>query len=404
MNQTLRAFAEIYLRSSAAKRGGKRDYTIDWEKFLRLAGVHDGDEREVAVNDLHTAERRSGGMLVIERDRLRHEKFLKLKLDGGEKWLFEVTGCSSPSDERDRLAEFFREASEATVPDIYQDGWLSWCGGLAACASAGDALSPFKRDDPAGNVRFLDTVAAVLNWREESLIQRASSRITGDSKQLGRWRARLEASLEAVTSGEKMSLADFGIVDAPRSAWVHGPLELEFADGKIDVGLLAAPCALSAIDLAAASSIRCRTRVCVTVENECVFHELAAAKTGALLIHTSFPGAATRLLVQRLPDEMEFHHFGDSDPAGFAILHDLCERIGRTFRPLMMRFRDGRDSQPLTDGERKVIVRLLTSTHLPQESLADLRSMLAAGLKGEFEQESLPMQAVLDEIRAICRD
>ncbi|RYD32650.1 MAG: hypothetical protein EOP87_12430, partial [Verrucomicrobiaceae bacterium] len=299
MNHTLRAFAEIYLRSSAAKRGGKRDCTLDWEKFLRLAGMHDGDEREVAVGELLAAERRSGGLLVIERDRLGHEKFLKLKLDGGEKWLFAATGCKSPSDERGILAEFFREASDITVPDTYSDGWRAWCAGFSAGALAGDSISPFGRDDPAGNRCFLDAVAAVLNWQEEALIQRASSRITGDSKGLGRWRAKLEASLEAITSGERPSLSDFGIVDAPRSAWVHGPLELEFAHGRIDLGQLSAPCALSAIDLAAAVSIACRTGVCVTVENECVFHELAAAKTGVLLIHTSFPGAATRLLIER---------------------------------------------------------------------------------------------------------
>ncbi|WAC18338.1 DUF2220 family protein [Luteolibacter sp. SL250] len=404
MNPTLSAFAEIYLRSSAARRGGKRDYTIDWEKFLLLAAVHDGDEREIAVQELLAAERRSGGMLVIERDRLGHEKFLKLKLDGGEQWLFAATGCASPSEERGKLADFFRRASDITVPHPYQEGWRAWCAGLAACASVGDPIPPFKRDDAAGNERFLAVLVAVLNWQEEALIQRASSRITGDSKQLGRWRARLETSIEAITSGEKTSLADFGIVDAPRSAWIHGPLELEFAGGRIDFGLLSAPTAISAIDLAAASFIRCRTRACVTVENECVFHELAAAKTGVLLIHTSFPGAATRLLLQWLPDDMEFHHFGDSDPAGFAILHDLCERTGRAFRPLMMRFREGMNNVLLTEGERKVITRLLSSSHLSGHCLLELDKMLAAGMKGDFEQESLPMQAVLDEIRAIFRD
>ncbi len=401
MNPTLRAFAEIYLGSSAAKRGGKRDYTIDWEKFLRLAAVHDGDEREIAVQELLVAERRSGGMLIIERDRLGHEKFLKLKLDGGEQWLFAATGCASPSEERGRLADFFRMASDITMPDAYQEGWRAWCTGLAACALVGDPIPPFKRDDAAGNERFLAVLAAVLNWQEEALIQRASSRITGDSKQLGRWRARLEAALEAITSGEKSSLADFGIVNAPRSAWFHGPLELKFTGGCINFGLLSAPTAISAIDLAAATTVVCRAGICITIENECVFHEIAAAQTGALLIHTSFPGAATRLLIERLAEGMEFHHFGDSDPAGFAILHDLCERTGRVFRPLMMQFREGSGSAALTDGERKVVARLLSSPHLSGQCLSDLGRMLETGTKGEFEQESLPMQAVLGEIRVI---
>jgi len=401
MSPTLKAFVEIYLRSSAAKRGGKRDYTIDWEKFLRAAGLHDGDEREVAVRDLLAAERQSGGVLVIERDRLGHEKFLKLKLDGGERWLFEATGRASPAEGRTAMAGFFQEASAEAVPGVHRDGWQAWCAGLAACAAAGDAIAPFKRDDAGGNARFLDALVAVLNWSEESLIQRASSLICADSKQLGRWRSRLESALDAITSGERASLADFGIVDAPRSAWVHGPLDLAFANGNIDFGLLSAPAALSAIDLKAALSIGCRAKACVTVENECLFHELAAAGTGVLLIHTSFPGAATRLLIERLPEDLEFHHFGDSDPAGFAILHDLCERTGRKFSPLMMRFRDLKSSAPLTAGEKQVIQRLLSSGHLTHESLTELQTMLAAGVKGAFEQESFPMSSMLEEIRAL---
>ena len=41
-------------------------------------------------------------------------------------------------------------------------------------------------------------------------------------------------------------------------------------------------------------------------------------------------------LLQRLPDEMEFWHFGDSDEAGFDILRVLREKSGRNFQPLHM--------------------------------------------------------------------
>lgn len=401
MNPTLTAFAEIYLKSSAARKGGKKDYTIDWEKFLRLAGVHDGDEREVAVQDLLAAERSSEGVFVIEKDRLGGETLLKLKLDGGERWLFDVTGCVSPAEERRKLADFFRKASAISVPEIYNDGWRSWCAGLEARAATGDSIAPFRRDDAEGNDRFLKALAGVLNWQEESLIQRVSSVIGGDSKQLGRFRPRLVSALAEITAGEKASLADFGIVDAPRSAWIHGPLSLEFSGSAMDLGLLSGPAAISAIDLAACHSLDCRAKVCLTIENECVFHELAGKRTGVLLVQTSFPGAATRLLFERLTKDLTCYHFGDSDPAGFAILHDLCERTGRVFKPLMMRFRDCEGSTSLTDGEKKVIERLLYSEHLHQESISELRKMLTAGVKGEFEQESLPIGGMLDEIRAL---
>ena len=401
MNPTLTAFAESYLKSSAAKNGGKKDYTIDWEKFLRLAGVHDGDERESAVQDLLAAERRSEGMFVIERDKSGSEKLLKLKLGGGERWLFDITGCVSPADGRRKLADFFQGASAVAVPEIYSDGWRSWCADLEARALTGDSVAPFRRDDPDGNALFLKALAGVLNWEEESLIQRAGSVIGGDSKMLGRFRPRLVSALAAITSGERVSLADFGIVDAPRSAWIHGPLGMELAGGRMDLGLLSGPAAISAIDLAACHFLDCRAKVCLTIENECVFHELAGKRTGVLLIQTSFPGAATRLLFERLPPDLTCYHFGDSDPAGFAILHDLCERTGRVFKPLMMGFRDCKESTVLTDGEKKVISRLLSSGHLPEESLCELRKMLAAGVKGAFEQESLPIGGMLEEIRSI---
>lgn len=401
MNPTLKSFAEHYLRSSAAKKGGKKDYTIDWEKFLRLAGVHDGDEREVAVQDLLAAERLSQGLFVIERDRLGGEMFLKLKLNGGEKWLFQATGHPSPEEGRQKLADFFKKAAGTDVPEIYADGWRSWFAKFESRARKGESILPFKRHDFRGNELFLRALAGVLNWQEECLIQRASTLICDDSKQLARYRGRLVSSLEEITSGEKSWLADFGIVDAPRSAWVHGPLSLELPSGCLDLGCFAGPVAVSAVDLAACHSVACRSKVCLTVENECVFHELAAMQTGALLIHTSFPGAATRLLLERLPSNLECHHFGDSDPAGFAILHDLCEKTGRNFKPLMMRFRLSEDSPPLSEGDRKVITRLLSSAYLSVESLSELRSILSTGVKGAFEQESLPMDEMLGEIRAI---
>ncbi len=401
MNPTLKAFAETYLGSSAAKRGGRKDYTIDWEKFLRQAGVHDGDEREAAVRDLVAAERLSQGLLVIERDRLGGEMLLRLKLEGGEQWLSGVTGHAAPAEGRGRLAAFFRAAAAIPVPEDHRDGWRSWFAGLEARASAGGSVLPFRRDDPDDGDLLLKALAGVLGWREEAVIQRASSVITGDSKILGRLRARLASALEQITSGEKTLLADFGIVDAPRSAWVHGPLVLDLPGGRMDFGPLSGPAAVSAIDLAACRGVKCRAGVCLTVENECVFHELAARRTGLLLVQTSFPGAATRLLLERLPADMAFHHFGDSDPAGFAILDDLCRRTGRAFRPLLMRFRDCGGSPRLTDGERKVIGRLRSSAHLAEDSIHELERMLEAGVKGAFEQESLEMDGILDEIRMI---
>lgn len=370
-----------------------KDFTFDWEKFLRAAGFHDGDVRELAEQELLAAERASGGFLVIDRHpRTGAKQVIRLKREGGEAWLFAAVGLSSPAEERETLGGFFEDAAGIPVP--CGEAWRSWCESLAARARGGSSVAPFKRDDLTGNQSLLDVLAGVLNWREESLVRYASTVICRDSKALEHLRPRLLAALREITGRAEASLDDFGITDKPRSVLIHGPLVMQLAGGRIDFGVLAGPVAVSAIDLAAAKSVECRANLCLTVENESVFLELAKRRTGLLLVQTSFPGAATRLLFERLPADLECRHFGDSDPAGFDVLRDLRERTGREFRPLMMRFRPMPGAPPLTEEERKVIGRLLASETVADVH-AELRAMLEAGTKGNFEQESVGVDGAL---------
>lgn len=393
MNPTLQSFAASFRQSAAGKSGMVKDFTLDWEKFLRAAGLHDGDARELAERDLLAAERASGGMLIIDRHpRTGAKQVIRLKREGGEAWLFGAVGESSPTEEREELAAFFESA--AGIPVSCAEAWRAWCGGLVARARGGDPLAPFKRDDAAGNRKLLDALAGVLNWREESLVRYASTVICRDSKALEQLRPRLLAALREITGRAELSLEDFGISDKPRSVSVHGPLVLELAAGRIDFGVLAGPVLVSAIDLAAAKSVECRARLCLTVENESVFLELAKRRTGVLLVQTSFPGAATRRLFERLPVDLECRHFGDSDPAGFDVLRDLREKTGRDFRPLMMAFRPLAGAPALTEEERRVIARLLASD-IVADVHAELRAMLEAGTKGDFEQESVGLDGAL---------
>jgi hypothetical protein len=370
-----------------------KDFTLDWERFLRASGFHDGDDRELAEQELLAVERASGGMLVIDRHpRTGAKQVIRLKREGGEAWLFAAVGQSSPTEEREALGGLYEDAAGMAVP--CGEAWKAWCESLAARARDGSSVAPFKRDDPAGNLSLLETLNGVLNWREESLVRYASAVICRDSKALENLRPRLLAALRDITGREEVSLEDFGISDKPRSVLMHGPLVLELEGGRIDFGTLAGPVSVSAIDLASAKSVECRARFCLTVENESVFLELAKRRTGLLLVQTSFPGAATRLLFERLPAELECRHFGDSDPAGFDVLRDLREKTGRDFRPVMMRFRLMEGAPPLTEEERKVIGRLLASDTV-EDVHWELCAMLEAGTKGDFEQESVGVDGAL---------
>lgn len=396
MNITLQSFADSFRQSSAGRSGMVKDFTVDWEKFLRASGFHDGEVREISEQELLVAERVSGGVLVIDRHpRTGAKQVIRLKREGGEAWLFGALGLPSPTDEREALSGFFQAASLILVPS--GAAWRSWCEALASKARDGSSVAPFKRNDPAGNRNLLETLVGVLNWRDESLVRYASTLICRDSKALENLRPRLLDALRVITGREEVSLEDFGISDKPRSVLIHGPLVLELADGRMDFGMLAGPVSVSAIDLAAARSVKCGARLCVTVENESVFLELIKRQTGLLLVQTSFPGAATRLLFERLPSDLECRHFGDSDPAGFEILRDLREKTGRPFGSVCMDFRSVAEAPSLTEGERRCVERLLL---MPQ--MADvrdsLRRMLEDGTKGNFEQESVPLDRVITSL------
>lgn len=398
MNSTLQAFACCFRQSAAGRSGMVKDFTVDWEKLLRDSGFDDGDAREISEQEMLAAERASGGLFVIDRNpRTGAKQVIRLKRDGGEAWLFGALGLPSPTDEREALGGFFQAASLILVPS--GEAWRSWCETLASKARDGSSVAPFKRDDPSGNRNLLEALAGVLNWREESLVRYASAVICRDSKALENLRPRLLVALRESTGREEVSLEDFGISDKPRSVLIHGPLVLELADGRMDFGMLAGPVSVSAIDLAAAKSVKCGARLCVTVENESVFLELAKRRTGLLLVQTSFPGAATRLLFERLPSVLECRHFGDSDPAGFEILRDLREKTGRAFRSVSMDFREASKAPWLTEGERRSIERLLMMP-LMSDVHDSLRCMLEDGTKGNFEQESVSLERVIMSLLA----
>ncbi len=146
----------------------------------------------------------------------------------------------------------------------------------------------------------------------------------------------MECALGDITAKEVRSLDQLGILRNPRFVLVHGPLRLLLDGASVDLGPLAGPFRLSETDIVRADQLVTTARRCLTIENETTFHELAKLRSGELLVQTSFPGTGVLALLARLPDTLEFHHFGDSDEAGFAILDDLRSRSGRNFQPLQM--------------------------------------------------------------------
>lgn len=391
MNAIFQTLAKLYGKSALRKR----DFTIDYEKLLRCANAEDGDARELAEMDLRLAESESGGIFKIDRHpKSRLPRVIRLAANGGEEWLFSKIGEANPTREREELANFFVQASERTIPGKWVAAWQVCCASLASRAMAGASLQPFLKTD---NAELLDALVGVLNWQGESLIRYASARICGNSKRLQALESRLLTALQEIT-GES-SLEAFGIFQKPRTVMLHGPLILQIGNEQIDFSALPGPYTLSETNIAKAQLVSTLTRICLAVENEDVFVELAKRNPGVLLIQTSFPGSAVRRLVSRLP-EMDFLHFGDSDPAGFDILRDLREKTGKGFLPILMEHRPSPQRIPLSKMESETLARLIANPSM-EDTRREMRKILDSDDKGLFEQETVPVDQVLSVIHSI---
>jgi hypothetical protein len=360
---------------------------IEFEDLLKEAGCDDGDPRALAKEELEQAEKE--GLIALEGPRLDRSIIYQVRLPlGNDVKLFEKLNLEHPQSKRRKLADLFAGAARWDVPVEWQASWQLFCGNLRDAAFQGNAIAPFSREAMDENRELLDVLKKLLSWRGESLIRFASCMLCDDSKRLASLRPKLEQALNDLSGGAKTRLDDFGILDNPRTRLIHGPLRLKTRGQWLDLGLLRAPVRLSELDIRQAEAIATDAVRCVTIENETSFQELAKLQCGDLLLQTSFPGAATRLLIERLPSRMEFWHFGDSDPSGFEILMNLRERTGRPFRALHMRYRPGRTPMALTPGERRQLASLIASPWMTEER-PELERILLADDKGRFEQESL---------------
>lgn len=394
----LLALAGLYRKSAS---GGLRDYTFGYEELLRLANCHDGDERERAEDDLKRAELTSSGLLSLDRaPRSGIPTRVRLAKTGGETWLFDQIGSDSPSKRREEQVGFFSEMAQQPVPETWRGDWRAWCLTLIENAASNRTIQPFKRDDPEGNSDFLEALLGVIQWRGESLIRFASSVICGDSKKLETLEPRLLFALQSIRRGSVITFEDLGILTKPRTLMFHGPLVLELGPALVDFTPLPGPTRISEVNLIHADGISTAAPLCLTIENEEVFLELAKRNPGWLLVQTSFPGSAARRLFHRLGPDMACWHFGDSDPSGFDILRDLREKTGRHFQPVCMEYRPEASAAPLTADERKTIIRLLAAPLL-EDVHPMLESMLEAGSKGIFEQESVPLEHVLGALSCV---
>ena len=268
-----------------------------------------------------------------------------------EEVLFGRVGETSPAQRRLMLAKLFESAAQAEIPETWRTAWTAFCSRMAHAALSGEALAPFDRENVTANIELLALLPKLLAWTGESLVRFASCVLCGDSKRLeeltsmekdgelrGKLRGKLGRLLDDITGGVVRSLDDLGVVPNPRFVLLHGPLRLLLDGEWLDLSRLHGSFRLAQSDIQRAAQVVTTATRCLTVENETSFHELAKLQSGELLVQTSYPGSGTLALIRRLPANLEFWHFGDSDIAGFDILRVLLPRCRErlSIRPLHM--------------------------------------------------------------------
>lgn len=346
----LEALARRYERSQAGRTGeAKRDVFVERDALFKDAGAVEGDAHELAMNQLRAAAQAG----IVELIPLHKRDPLSLHkvrfIPANEERLYEWLGSQSPAAIRAAVAKQFAAAASHPVPEQWTKAWANWCGRMQAAALAGNLPKEFERLPSQENAEILALLPKLLGWKGEFLVRFASCELCGNSKRLetlatretegdfrDQLRGRLGRILGEITGGEICALDDLGITANPRSVLVHGPLRLCLDGAWVDLGLLQGSFRLSKQDIDRAEPIKTTASRCLTVENETNFHELARLQSGVLLIQTSFPGAGILALLRRLPEEMEYWHFGDIDKPGFAILESLKKKSERAFQPLHM--------------------------------------------------------------------
>ncbi len=387
---------EVLHQQWLTARGGRADaaarsFRRDWEKLLDDAGVARAEDRQAAVREAEKEQ----ALGHVKLHGLKGRAYLVQKIEiplEAESWWHEQFGSRAGSDRQQRSLEVVRESFDREHP-LLQELWAALGQSLIAAFTAAKTLGPFSWREPERVTFLLSLLFDVTSreWPRGTLLRDASVSMGRDSKLLEGHQAVLARSLELLF-GREMPLEALGIQTSNSTLHFSGPLTLHFENGESHAtDFLRFESTLPVSEIERAVRITTTAERLLTVENrKTTFLQLARADAGrsTLIIATSFPSQAVRLLLEKFPAELPHHHFGDTDPAGWDILRCLREVTPRSVMPFLMKWRPRAEAAALTSRERQILVRLLADPCMT-DCAGELRQMLESGTRGDFEQESL---------------
>lgn len=376
-----------------AARGGrleeaKRAYTRDWSTLLENAGIIRAEDQQSAARE--AAQWEAHG---LELKRHRYRKFIeRVSLPPErEAWFRELFAGESSAELRNRALQMVRSefaSPHAKIPEQ----WASFCNRLQTAFEAGRSVGIFRWRQPDMVRELLEILRGLTStdWTEGTLIRHASTQLKLESKRLERHRRTLENGLGEIFQSP-VTLEDLGLSSLNSHVLLAGHCVLHFEDREMqEWRSLHSGYSIDALDLEKALRIETTAQRILTVENaKTTFRQLALANQdqSSLIVATSFPSAATTLLLQKLPAALPHFHFGDTDGAGFGILQKLRHSSNRPVKPFLMHWRDSEKHLPLTQFDRRWLDRLQADVAM-NDCSNEFEKMLASGRKGDFEQES----------------
>jgi hypothetical protein len=363
-----------------------RPFRRDWEQLLDDAGITSAEDQQAALRDAKSLPQ----LRLIPRK--RNPRFIdKIEVPvDSEAWLHAQFG-SKPGAEAQNAALAVVERFATKKHPLLSEAWNALLSRLKAEFAIPRVVEPFRWLDADRVEELLKLIfdLTAREWPDGTLIRDASTQLGQDSKHLEAQQSFIERAL-AQFFGRETPLEALGIQSSHSVLHYSGPLVLHF-DDHVKTLDLRFESTLSVAELERATHITTTAERLLTVENrKTTFLQLVRADVArsTLIVATSFPTQAVRLLLQKLPPNLPHHHFGDTDPAGWDILRKLREVSDRAVSPFQMRWRSKTDALPLTQRDHQILTRLLADPSMA-DCHAELHSMQQSSTKGDFEQESL---------------
>jgi len=374
---------------SARKRrvtSAARPFRRDWEALLSDAGITSAENQQAAQRE---AEKLKQIRLIPFKSKPRYIDKIEIPL-ASEAWLHAQFGSQTGAEAQQRALAVLERWAREPHP-LLPENWSELCSRLKTEFAIPRVVEPFRwlEADRVDELLRLLFQLTSREWTDGTLVRDASMQLGHGSKHLESQQSFIERA-SAQLFGRETPLEALGIQTSNSVLHYCGPLALHMTD-HVKTLDLRFQSTLSVSELEKAVCITTTAKRLLTVENhKTTFLQLALADEArtTLVVASSFPTPAVRMLMHKLPPELPHHHFGDTDPSGWDILSKLREVSGREVKPFQMSWRPDDTSKPLTRRDHQIIGRLM---HYPlmTDCQPHLLAMLRAGRCGDFEQESL---------------